>query len=242
MSNRSGSKTTRESTRPRKTLERRAAEAQALHDTLTAQVEALAASDQWTRYLDFMQSFYAYSFTNVLLILAQRPDAALVAGFRQWQDKGRQVRRGEHAIKIRGFSSKKVIETDQESGEEIERKVARYPILSVFDISQTDPIEGVEQATSPAERLTGEDPESLYEAMSAHMTALGWTVVREPIAGETNGYTTVDGSRRIVVDAALSPAMAAKTMLHEAAHATLHVNDDGKNSVEYVVHRGPVRV
>ena len=38
-----------------------------------------------------------------------------------------------------------------------------------------------------------------------------------------NGYTTADGTCRIVVDADLTPAQAAKTLLHEAAHVALHV-------------------
>ncbi|HPV81112.1 MAG TPA: ArdC family protein, partial [Dermatophilaceae bacterium] len=39
---------------------------------------------------------------NTIMIWAQRPDATLVAGYRAWQAKGRQVRRGETAIKVYG--------------------------------------------------------------------------------------------------------------------------------------------
>lgn len=227
------------SRRPRKSTEQRQAEAKALHDTLTAQVEQLTESGEWLRFLAFLGSFHNYSLTNVLLILAQRPGASLVAGFRQWQAKGRQVRKGERSIKIRGYSAKKVTETDEETGDETERLLRRFPILSVFDIDQTDPIEGTDAPTSPVQRLTGEDPTGIYDAMAVHMTAQGWTVVREPIPGETNGYTTTDGTKRIVVDANIDPAQAAKTMLHEAAHAVLHTNETGEAEPgEYVAHRG----
>lgn len=227
------------SKRHRKTPEQRKAEAQALHDTLTAEVEQLAGSQEWRRYLDFLGSFHTYSFTNVMLILAQKPDASLVAGFRQWQAKGRQVRKGEKSIKIRGYSTKKVTETDEETGDEVEKIMRRYPILSVFDISQTDATD--EPGTTPetttiAQRLTGEDPAGIHDAMADHLRGQGWTVTREPIPGEVNGYTTADGSRRIVVDEALAPAMAAKTMLHEAAHAILHVTGD--DATDYIAHRG----
>ena len=37
------------------------------------------------------------------------------------------------------------------------------------------------------------------------MTEQGWTVIREPIPGEANGYTTPDGTRRIIVDVDLEP-------------------------------------
>lgn len=225
-----------------KTAEQRQAEAQALHDTLTEQVQALVDSGAWRTYLDFMAGFRCrtYSLNNLLLVLAQRPDASLVAGFRQWQEKGRQVRAGERSIKIRGFSTKKITETDETTGDEVEKRLQRFPILSVFDISQTDPIEGAPQPEEPSRRLTGEDPAGIYEAMAAHMIARGWSVTREEIVGETNGYTTTDGSRRIVVETTLSPAMAAKTMLHEAAHAFLHVDEDGKRpeDPERVAHRG----
>ena len=64
------------------------------------------------------------------------------------------------------------------------------------------------------------------------MTGQGWTVTREQIPGESNGYCTVDGTRRIVVDADLSDAHAAKTAIHEAAHAILHTDDEGTLTTE----------
>lgn len=239
MSTTTTRRTKKSTARPRKTPEARQAEAKALHDTLTAQVEQMVETGEWMRFLSFVGSFHSYSIGNLLLILAQRPDATMVAGFRQWKAKGRQVRKGERSIKIRGYSSTKITETDEETGDETERQLRRFPILSVFDISQTDPIEGAETPTNPVERLTGEDPAGVYDAMAAHMSAQGWTVARETIPGETNGYTTIDGTRRIVIDQDLEPAQAAKTMLHEAAHAVLHTDEAGTaDPGEYVAHRG----
>src|SRR5699024_1732613 len=43
---------------------------------------------------------------------------------------------------------------------------------------------------------------------------------------------TVDGTRRIVVDADLSAAHAAKTMIHETAHAIMHTDEDGNATRE----------
>jgi hypothetical protein len=37
---------------------------------------------------------------NCILIATQRPDATQVAGFKAWQQLGRQVRKGEHGIRI----------------------------------------------------------------------------------------------------------------------------------------------
>ncbi|MFY2791374.1 ArdC family protein [Rhodococcus sp. MALMAid1271] len=149
------------------------------------------------------------------MILAQKPEATQVAGFRAWQQRGRQVRKGQKAIRIYGYSSRIVTETDPATGDEETRKVPTFPILSVFDHSQTDPIEGHPQPEEIAQLLTGADPDAIYDRVAAIMTGRGWTVTREAIASSANGYTTTDGSHRIVVDAALEPAAAAKTMIHE---------------------------
>lgn len=221
--------------RTRKDPEQRQAEAKELHAKLAAQVEALAASGEWQRFLDYAGSFHAYSLNNLLLIVAQCPHATQVAGFRAWQQKGRQVRKGEKAIKIFGYSSKKVTEKNEKTGQEEEKKVTYFPILSVFDVSQTDPLEGAQTPAHPVLRLAGADETDLYARTAAYLEGIGWTVTRATIPGETNGYTTTDGTRRVVVDATLSAAQAAKTILHEAAHVLLHAEED---HAEYVAHRG----
>src|SRR5438876_6872473 len=63
-------------------------------------VTGIQDSESFRRYLDAQARFHHYSWGNVLLILAQRPDAARVAGYRTWQALGRQVRRGEKGIRI----------------------------------------------------------------------------------------------------------------------------------------------
>ncbi len=213
-----------------------------LHATITEKVDALTESDAWRAYLDAAMSFHEYSFRNILLILAQKPEATRVAGFRSWQGRGRQVRKGEKAIRIYGYSSRTVTETDPGTGDKQDRKVPTFPILSVFDISQTDPIEGHPQPEEIAQLLTGADPANIYDRTAAVMTARGWTVTREPIAGSANGYTTTDGSRRIVVDETLEPAAAAKTMLHEAAHSHIHAPQITDPDARKDLHRGRMEV
>lgn len=222
-------------TRHSKSPEQRRAEAEALHASIADQVHALRSSEQWRRFLDFTRSFHSYSLNNVLLILAQRPGATAVAGFRQWQAKGRQVRKGEKSLKIFGYSTKKITEEDPETGEELEKRLPRFPILSVFDITQTELIDGHEDHSTIAHRLTGSDDLGIAVAITDYLTASGWTVTREQLDGHTNGYTTNHG-RRVVIEAALSPAQAAKTLIHEAAHITLgHL--DAPHS-DYLAHRG----
>ena len=216
--------------------------AESLHQSITEKVSELTSSDAWRAYLDAAASFHSYSFNNVMLILAQRPDATRVAGFRSWQQRGRQVRKGEKAIRIYGYSSRTVTDTDPATGDEQTRKVPTFPILSVFDHSQTDPIEGHPQPEEITELLTGADPDAIYDRVAAVMTGGGWSVTREPIASSANGYTTTDGSRRIVVNDSVEPAAAAKTMIHEAAHSLMHAPELVGMDARRDLHRGRMEV
>jgi hypothetical protein len=91
-----------------KTAEERRAQAEQLQASIADQVDQLRNSEQWTRFLQFARSFYSYSINNLILIMTQYPTATRVAGFRQWQAKGRQVRKGEKSIKIFGYAQKKI--------------------------------------------------------------------------------------------------------------------------------------
>lgn len=219
-----------------KTPEQRRAEAETLQASIVEQVEQLRESEAWSRFLEFAQAFHRYSINNLLLILSQRPDATRVAGYRTWQSVGRQVTKGQRGIRIFGGRDIVTIEQDERTGKETERRMRRFFPVSVFDVSQTEPIDpSAEDPSAIAHRLTGDDPLGILAAVTDYLTGQGWTVEREPIGGDINGYTTTDGTRRVVVDAALSPAQAAKTALHEAAHVLLHAEED---PAEYVQHRG----
>src|SRR5687767_5701301 len=68
--------------------------------TLEQGIEGILDSDGFAAYLGTMARFPTYSAPNVTLILAQRPDATRVAGYRAWQSLGRQVMKGETGIRI----------------------------------------------------------------------------------------------------------------------------------------------
>lgn len=219
-----------------KSPEQRKAEAEALQATISEQVEALRDSDAWERYLRFARSFHRYSLGNLLLILGQCPEATQVAGYRKWQSMNRQVMKGQKGIRIFGGREVKEAEEDQARGDENQkRRVVFFPV-SVFDQGQTQLIDETEGDPSEiAHRITGDDDAGIYAATVDYLSGQGWTVEREAIPGSANGYTTADGSRRVVVDADLTPAHAAKTALHEAAHVLLHADLD---RAEYMAHRG----
>lgn len=220
--------------------EERKAQAEALHASILEQVEQLAESGQWRRFLDFARSFHQYSLNNLLLILAQNSDATMVAGYRQWQAKGRQVRKNESAIKIFGYSTKKTSNDDghESTQREEERTIHYFPVLSVFDISQTEPIPGATPIPeNRAQQLVGNDDHGVFEPLTAYLHSGGWDVLREPLT-HANGYTDPD-RRVVVIGRDLAPEHAAKTLIHEAAHINLQHIDDVN---EYRQHRGRMEV
>ena len=213
----------------RKSPEQRQAERQALLDSLGEKVATLADSAEWIAYLQFMTAFRRYSFNNLMLIALQCPHATRVAGFRKWQQLGRQVRKGEKAIKILGYSTKKVTKTDPTTGEEVEDRIARFPVLSVFDVSQTD---GDPVPSLDYELPTGDGPAGMLDRLIRWLEGDGWSVRELPLAGTMEGYT--DHRRHIMAtEANLEPAARLMVLLHETAHALLHEDD-----AEYVAHRG----
>jgi len=218
--------------------EARQAEASELHRAIALKVQTLSESDEWKAYLQFMKGFHSYSFNNLILMWSQRISRGLemptlVAGFKAWQEKGRQVRKGETGLRIFGFSKKLIVDEDgnpvlDEKGNK--RYRTYYPVVSVFDIDQTDQIEGapvVNLGAAHPPLLTGADHGGLTLAVSCWLDSIGWSFDLAPIDGSAKGYTTTDGSKRVVVSDAMEPAMQAKTALHEMAHVILHVDGDG---------------
>ena len=55
-------------------------------------------SEGFANYLRTMARFHTYSFNNVALIVAQRPEGTRVAGYKAWQALGRQVQKGEKGL------------------------------------------------------------------------------------------------------------------------------------------------
>ena len=82
------------------------------------------------------------------------------------------------------------------------QRLSSHPVLSVFDISQTDADEGVAEPVEITHQLTGEDETEIFERTAAIMRARGWDVASVDIAREgLNGYTDPT-TREIRVDEA----------------------------------------
>jgi len=217
--------------------EAREAKLTGLHRTLTEQVTALATGPEWRRWLDMAAKFHNYSFNNTLLLLTQKPDATQVAGYNLWQELGRQVTKGEKGLVILAPVTRKLDPPQddghptraerpappgdgQAEGTDSQRVVGFRPAY-VWDVSQTtgDPL----PAPPMPQLLAGQAPEGLWDALAAQCTAAGFTVTRQPIAGETgpNGYTAYP-TREVVVRSDVDDAQAVKTLAHELGHVLMH--------------------
>src|SRR4029077_4953859 len=97
-------------------------------ERLAEAVERMADSETFGAWLRARAAFHDYSFGNVCLIVSQRPDATQVAGYKTWQKLGRQVRKGEHGIRILAPC---VVKREGADGEE--RRSMVFRTVSVFD-------------------------------------------------------------------------------------------------------------
>lgn len=196
-------------------------ELKVITEKLEAGITELFESGRFEEYLQMMGRFHRYSVNNCILILLQKPEATLVAGYRKWQDEfNRQVKRGERSIKILAPMTRKAkrVEKNPVTGEEEEKEVTFtvYRPVPVFDISQTEGDDLPDIVT----QLEGDEGAELI----AKVEKVSPVPVRyEPIRGTANGYFHQDGY--IVVDDGLSPKQTLKTLIHEVAHATIHCKD-----------------
>src|SRR6056297_2559908 len=120
-----------------------------LLEELEERIEKVQSSEEFKEYLQFFSRFHDYSYRNILLIKMQKPDARLVAGYKQWQNKfNRYVKKGEEGIMILApyKYKKKVTELKKEVNEgnviekeiEKEKQFVSFKPVYVFDVSQTE--------------------------------------------------------------------------------------------------------
>ncbi len=90
----------------------------------------------------------------------------------------------------------------------------------VFDVSQTDPIPGVELAPlrPPCEPLTGDSHAHLLAPLVEFAASLGYVVAFQSIPGATGGWCDLK-AKQIVVDADVAANTQVRTLVHEVTHA-----------------------
>lgn len=184
-------------------------------DELASQL-AGGNSESLDAYLSAMGRFHRYSFGNIMLILAQCPDATRVAGFTRWKSLGRHVKKGEKGIAIFAPMRLKRKEPDAGGLEDDPVVQVRFRVVHVFDVGQTegDPL--------PELSLTSGDPGAHLDRLESAIVADGITLETTPDLGGAEGRSS---GGAIAVREGLAAAERFSVLVHEWAHERLHKVD-----------------
>lgn len=205
-------------------------------------VKDVYTSDNFKRYLSCLSKFHKYSLNNTLLILAQNPNASLVAGYNSWANNfNRHVNKGEKGLmilapiteKIKKLADKldengnPVLNEDGESiKEEKEFNITRFNTTTVFDIAQTtgDPI------PSYIEELRGTSDaavafiETIKEESEIPIEFKSMEDDENLKRGAKGYYSPIDD--KIVINDEMGDIQKAKTLAHEYSHSLWHKKTD----------------
>lgn len=190
--------------------------------------ELEAFCNRWTG------GFRNYSFKNTLLIYAQRPDATLVAGYRSWQERGRQVMRGEYGIRIFAPSTRK-IRKNTANEEEDEVIITGFRPTAVFAIQQTGTFRSFVAHGQYFHDILDPDPIWYPELGCSDLIAgegLDFDKVNDaipvPVVLQNMGYSNgkTDG-KTIYITPKNNKAAQVNTLIHEYTHVLLHFDESG---------------
>jgi antirestriction protein ArdC len=186
---------------------------------LAAALEA-GHSDALKAYLSTMGRFHRYSWTNVLLIAMQKPNATNVAGFHTWRKLNRHVKKGEKGIAIFApMVVKKRIEG--EDTEDQQTRLYGFRVAFVWDQAQTDgkPLPVFATVKGDPNEFTSR----LESLIAANGIALEYTDGIAPAKGMSSGG-------RIQVLPNLEPGDRFSVLVHELSHELIHKGDRRKET------------
>jgi antirestriction protein ArdC len=208
---------------------------------LVDSVSALMSAETYRAALAFRQKLHQYSFGNCWLIYKQCPHASYVAGYRRWQELGRQVKKGETSIAIMAPLTRFEVLNPKhnhelrdigdlaprkEQGDNGEDKytVFGFRASSVFDISQT---EGEAVPEYPKPQILSDDSETIQatlKRLEQFATTRGFPITRKDLEPGTMGsFSHRDG--QITLSLTAPPLQQVKTLVHEVAHALIHCSE-----------------
>ncbi len=217
-----------------------------LTDRLEEGLKELFESEKYKSYLSTMSKFHNYSANNIQLILMQRPDSTLLAGYKAWQRNfERHVNKGEKGIRILAPAPYKIKEEREKTDpvtnepmldrdgmpvmEEVEIKIPAFRVVTVFDVAQTD---GKELPGLGVNELHG-NVENYQDFMEALSRVSPVPISYEEMEGDRKGYF-LDLNHPIAIKEGMGEAQTVKTGIHETAHAKLHAKEVGQDTEKAV--------
>jgi len=207
-------------------------------DAIHRAARALLTSDGWRQWAETRATFHDYSLNNCMLIAMQCPEATHVAGFKAWNQLGRQVRKGEHSIKI--MAPMVVKRRDVDKSEETDETITLFRAVSVFDISQTD---GEPLPERPCEPITGDSHAPYIDKLERFARSIGYRVEYRPL--EHGGGFCSEREKLICASTNTTGANSrVHILIHELAHAVgvPTYKEHGRGDAEVIVETAAVIV
>ena len=203
-------------------------------ERLFGEVARISSGTDWKNIAAASQLLNRFSARNSVLVAVQARDRNIevnhLAGYRNWQKLGRQVKKGEKGFSILApvVAPRKpgAPQTRAMDGADADRdpspgRAIGFRWVTIFDVSQTEgsPIEG------PAPQLlAGESAEldKVNRDLERVVQALGFDLQSGDL-GSANGLTDFS-SRVVMLKSSLGCAQRAKTLAHEISHVQMHAN------------------
>lgn len=208
---------------------------------LNSAVEKLVTGEDWLQALAFAARFRARSFNNTILIWVQHaaayeggvvsaPEPTYVAGFQQWKDLSRSVRKGVAGYRILAPRTARMatrtpsdptswrrLDRGQkpQPGETVSTRMVGVRLAYVWDISGT---EGPDMPTLPEPQLpAGQAPSGLWDGLAKQVAEYGFSLEMAPdksALGGAFGLTTYD-TRLVQVAANLDDVAKVCVLAHD---------------------------
>ena len=202
-------------------------------------IDELIGSNDWKEYLKFASAQYRYSWNNQFLIwfqsMMQGFDATMVKGYKQWQELGRTVKKGEKALyvlapmiahrcvqkeckgRVLYSRATKKYTCPNDSRHQVGKFLTGFRDVAVFDVSQTDgepiPVIELKDKCEGASKLIWDTLVSLADQHDFEV------VVGNAKGAE--GYCS-HSEKKIVISDKKDFGYQVKILTHEIAHLLLH--------------------
>lgn len=219
-------------------------------DVLTDQLnksisEYKKSPEEHIKLLRYLTQFKNYSIRNTMLIAGQYEGAYGVKSYKEFQNDGYQVRKGQKAIKIMAPKIEKLYKTEKgtylpvryakaDTKEKIKAgkiptksDITGFLVVPVFDITQTNAPEEDYPKLYPNKpqnyefKGTQEQLEALEETLKEYAHTKGITVVQGEFNSAAKGAYD-PSNNRIILSNRLSDTNRVKTLSHELGHAEMH--------------------